>query len=141
MQKTTKNIDEHIASLPEAVREDMYALDQKISQHMPGVERVLWEGVFWGGSEQTIIGYGDFQYKRSDKETVQWFMVGLALQKNYISVYLNVVEDNQYITKKYAHKLGKVKVGSSSVSFKKLADVNLAELLKLVDIAHKQPRG
>lgn len=138
MKRTKKSPDKHIASLPEGQREDMATLDKKISAAMKGASRVLWEGVFWGGSEQNIIGYGDMSYKRSSKETVDWFMVGLAAQKNYISVYINAAEGGQYLAKKYGKKLGKVKIGSSSISFKKLDDVNLAELLKLVESAYKQ---
>jgi hypothetical protein len=138
MQKVKKSPDKHIESLPEGQREDVRSLDKKISKIFTGQTRVLWEGVFWGGSEQNIIGYGDFNYKRSAKETVEWFMVGLAAQKNYISVYINAAEDGQYISKKYGDKLGKVKIGSSSVSFKKLEDVNIKELLKLVEIAKRQ---
>jgi hypothetical protein len=138
MQKTRKSPDKHIDSLPERQREDVRALDKKISAIMKGASRVLWEGVFWGGSEQNIIGYGDVSYPRSSKETVEWFMVGLAAQKNYISVYINAAEGGQYISKKYGKKLGKVKIGSSSISFKKLEDVKLEELLKLVEIANRQ---
>jgi hypothetical protein len=138
MEKVKKSPDKHIDSLPEGQREDVRALDKQISKIFAGQSRVLWEGVFWGGSEQSIIGYGDFNYKRSAKETVEWFMVGLAAQKNYISLYINAAEDGQYISKKYGDKLGKVKIGSSSVSFKKLEDVNIKELLKLVEIAKRQ---
>lgn len=138
MQKTKKSPDKHIDSLPQGQREDMCALDKKISAIMKGATRVVWEGVFWGGSEQNIIGYGNVSYARSSKETVDWFMVGLAAQKNYISVYINAAEGGQYISKKYGKKLGKVKIGSSSISFKKLEDVNLEELIKLVEIANRQ---
>jgi hypothetical protein len=138
MEKVKKSPDKHIDSLPECQREDLGTLDKKISAIMKGQPRVLWEGVFWGGSEQSIIGYGDISYPRSKNETVEWFMVGLAAQKNYISVYINAVTDGQYTVKKYAKKLGKVKVGSSSVSFKTLDGVNIEELLKVVKIAKDQ---
>lgn len=138
MEKTKKSVDRHIASLAEGQREDVHTLDKKISAVMKGATRTLWEGVFWGGSEQSIIGYGDVSYARSAKETVDWFMVGLAAQKNYISVYINATEGGQYLSKKYGKKLGKVKIGSSSISFKKLDDVNLEELLKLVGAAQQQ---
>lgn len=137
MERTRKSPDKYIASLPDGQREDMRALDQKISSALKGASRVLWEGVFWGGSEQSIIGYGDMRYQRSSKDSVDWFMVGLAAQKNYISVYINATEDKQYVAKKYGDKLGKVKVGSSSISFKRLADVELKELMKLVEIANR----
>ena len=58
MQRSSTSPDEHIASLPDEVREDIATLDAAIVSAMPGEERVLWEGKFWGGTDQRIIGYG-----------------------------------------------------------------------------------
>lgn len=135
MKKVSLSVDEYLASLPSEFADDMRLLDANITKHMKDAERVIWQGVFWGGSEQTIIGYGDFTYQRPGKDVVEWFAVGLARQKNYYSVYINASEDGQYILKKHADKLGKVKVGSGSVSFTKLENIHIDELMKLVDIA------
>lgn len=102
--------------------------------------RVLWTGIFWGGSEQAIIGYGDYTYTRPRGKTLEWFIVGLAVQKKYISVYVNAVEGDQYLAEKYAERLGKVKVGKSSISFTRLADINLDVLLELVGKAEQLMR-
>ena len=59
-------------------------------------------------------------------------MVGLALQKNYISVYLNAVEDRQYLSEKYGSDLGKVKVGKASLSFASVDDIDLDRFTDLV---------
>jgi hypothetical protein len=138
MKITDRNVEEYIASLDDSVRSDIEKLYGQISDHMPGIEPKLWEGKFWGGTQQSIIGFGDLTYTRSDKKTVEWFMVGLTAQKNYISIYINATEDSQHVVKKYGHLLGKVKLGSASISFKKLSDVNVDELLKLVDKAYAQ---
>ena len=86
----------------------------------------------WGGTDQEIIGYGIQRYQRSDKKEVEWFLVGLARQKNYLSVYINVVEDRQYLSEKYGKELGKVKVGKASLSFNSLADIDLDEFENLI---------
>lgn len=138
MHKTKTDPDGHLASLPERFRADAERLDAEISRIMAGRPRVLWEGVFWGGTDQRIIGYGDLVQDRGRGGTVEWFVVGLAVQQNYLSVYINAVEDDQYVAQKYAHTLGRAKVGSSSVSFKSLADIDLDALLRLVRIAHDQ---
>lgn len=138
MKITDKTVIDYLNSLDVDVRDDIAILHQQITAHMPKVTPKLWEGVFWGGSQQTIIGYGDLSFTRSDKKLVEWFMVGLSLQKNYISVYITASEDGQYLVKKYGHALGKVKLGSSSIGFKKLSDIKIDELLKLVDLAYKQ---
>jgi hypothetical protein len=138
MQTTQRRVSDYIDELPDNYKSDVSEINKAISEHMPGITPKMWEGVFWGGSEQSIIGYGDMTYTRSDKKIVEWFSVGLSLQKNYISVYITATDDGMYVVKKYSDKLGRVKTGSSSVSFKKLDDVNLDELLKLVDIAYDQ---
>ena len=132
MKKTRKNPDVYLKSLPADVRDDMLKLDKEFSAIMTGLGRTLWEGVFWGGSEQNIIGYADHTYTGSGGKKVEWFLVGLALQKNYISVYVNVVDGKKYLAEGYQKKLGKAKVGKSVISFARLSDINLETLLELI---------
>jgi hypothetical protein len=132
------SVGEHLASLSEEVRDQMVLLDTAISDRMSGASRVLYEGKFWGGSDQKIIGYGEFRYTNSSGETVEWFMVGLAAQKNYLSMYVNAVDDDGYVLAQYKDRLGKVKVGAASISFKDVDDVNIDVLMELVDVAATQ---
>lgn len=113
----------------------MTVLDERLGAALPGHRRSLWQGVFWGGSAQTIIGYGDYSYVRSDKTPVEWFIVGLARQKSYYSVYVNAADGRRYLTEAYAGRLGKVKTGKSSISFRRLADLELEVLMELVERA------
>lgn len=110
----------------------MQTLHDVISVAMDGLEAALFVGTFWGGSEQEIIGYGMHTYQRRDKTEVEWFMVGVAVQKNYLSLYVNAVEDRQYLAEKYGAELGKVKVGKASISFKSVDDIDLDKLEDLV---------
>jgi len=130
MKTSSQDVTEYINTLPDTVRGDIKTLDHEISLIMKGKSRKLWVGTFWGGTEQTIIGYGDMTYTRSDKQVVEWFTVGLALQKNYISIYVST-----YPVKRYTGDLGKVKLGASNISFKQLSDLNLEELRKLLTTA------
>ena len=135
MERVSTSPDEYLATLPEETRGDMTTLHERIAAALPGHRRSLWEGVFWGGSEQSIIGYGDYSYVRSDKTPVQWFVVGLARQKNYYSVYVNAADGRRYLAEAYAGRLGKVKMGKSSISFRRLADVEIEVLMELVERA------
>ncbi len=132
MQVTDRSVDDFLATLPESHRADMQALDAIITPIFADDSRVMWEGVFWGGSEQSIIGYGDLVQQRPKGETVQWFVVGLALQKAGISVYVNAVKDGQYLGKVYGSSLGKVKLGSASIGFRKLANLDLDAFTAMV---------
>ena len=132
------SVGEHLASLSEDVRDQMVLLDTAISDRMGGASRVLYEGKFWGGSDQKIIGYGEFRYTNSSGKTVEGGRVWWAAQKNYLSMYVNAVDDDGYVLAQYKDRLGKVKVGSASISFKNVDDVNIDVLMELVDVAATQ---
>lgn len=84
-------------------------------------------------------GYGSFGYKNRKKEIIDWPIVGLASQKNYISVYICALEGKQYIAEKYKHELGKVSVGRSCIRFKKIEDIHLPTFKKVLQLAAKMP--
>ena len=135
MDRSTTSPDEHIASLPDGVREDIASLDARISEVMAGQERVLWEGKFWGGSQQRIIGYGSYRYKGRSGAEGEWFVIGLAAQKNYLSLYVSGAEDGTSLAKLYAPRLGKVKAGSANLQFKRAADLDLDVLDEMISRA------
>ncbi len=137
MEKTTTSVDDHLASLPEGVREDMVALDRLVSEAMAGLPRVMWEGTFWGGSDQKIIGYGDLVQKRPKGDDVEWFHVGLAAQKINISLYVNLTEEGEYLGARYGDRLGKVKLGAASIGFRRLESINVAVLEEMLTRARE----
>ncbi|NND02465.1 MAG: DUF1801 domain-containing protein [Acidimicrobiia bacterium] len=132
MEISDRDIGEFLASLPEPSQADMTALDDAIKAVMDGLPRELYVGKFWGGTDQEIIGYGRYSYTRPNGQVVEWFVVGLAQQKNYISVYVSAVEGDEYLSEKYGPGVGKVKVGKSSISFKSVDDIDLDKLVALV---------
>lgn len=86
-----------------------------------------------------MLGYGSLKYKNYKKEIIDWPVISLASQKNYISLYICALEDGAYIAEKYKDLLGKVTVGKSCIRFKKLADLNLEELGKVILRAEQSP--
>ena len=137
MERTNTNVDEYLASLPDDVRGDMQTLDGIIADVMAGLGRILYAGTFWGGSDQEIIGYGPYLYTRPNGVEVDWFVIGLAVQKNYLSMYVSAVEDGEYLSKSRGDRLGKVKIGSSSISFKGTDDLDLDELRTFLERARE----
>lgn len=132
MERTQKDPEEFIDSLGDDVKEDIEKLDRIISSEFAGEPRVMWEGKMWGGTDQQIIGYGEFSYTNSKGDDVEWLAVGLASQKDYISVYVNAVDDGAYLLQKFRDRLGKVKVGSASLSFPKIDSLELDVFKELV---------
>lgn len=125
-------LQELLASAPEDRRPTLRTVHKAIRDAAPKLKMKIWRQKFWGGTDQTILGYGDITYRSSAGEDVEWFKVGLANQKNYVSVYVSATKDRRYLPEIYAPRLGKVKVGRSSVSFKKLEDLDLDVLHEMV---------
>ena len=86
-----------------------------------------------------MLGYGSFPYKNSKKEMMEWPVLSLANQKQYISLYVCAVIDGKYLAEMHKKELGKVSVGKSCIRLKKLSDVNLDALKKVLKIAEKNP--
>lgn len=135
MQRSSTTPDDFIASLPAGVRDEIRTLDAEIARIFASEERVLWEGTMWGGTEQRIIGYGAYRYEGRSGASGDWFVVGLAVQKAHLSLYVSAAEDGQYLAKRYADRLGRVKVGSANVTFKRLADLDLPVALEMAERA------
>lgn len=135
MERTTKDVDQFLAGLHGKRGDDIRLLDAAITERMPNHPRHLYEGTFWGGSDQQIIGYGVMDYTNKSGEDVEWFIIGLAEQKNYISMYVNAVEDGEYLLRQYEHHLGRAKVGSASLTFDSVDHLDLGTLFEMIDRA------
>lgn len=129
MHRTDEDVDVFIDGSGRAA--DLRAVDRALRAALPGIERTLWRGVFWGGTEQAIIGYGDLLQPRPRGRDVEWFLIGLAEQRNFLSLYVNAAEDGAYLAKRYADRLGRVKVGAASIGFKSAEDLDLDVLEQL----------
>lgn len=133
MQRTKTNVDQYLRRLGDPV---MTGMDAIITGVLAGRSRTLWAGVFWGGTEQEIIGYADIVQPRPRGPAVEWFAVGLARQKNHYSLYVNTVEDGRYLSRAYAERLGRVKAGAAAITFEDVEAFDravLVEMLRHVD--------
>lgn len=131
MQPTATPIADYVASLPDGVREDVTLLDRELARVFAGHDRILWEGLLWGGTHQRIIGYGRIRQRNRSGAEVDWFIVGLAVQKAHLSLYVSAVEDGRYLVKGWADRLGRVRVGSANVTFRRVSDLDLQAVLAM----------
>lgn len=125
-----KSIDEYFKQLPQERREPLLSLHAFIQRAAPSLKPVF---------AYNMPGYGTFKYVNYKKEVIDWPIVALASQKNYISIYVCAIDKGEYIAEKHKHELGKVSVGKSCIRFKKLDDVNLKALEKVIQMAEKSP--
>jgi hypothetical protein len=86
------------------------------------------------GMTMVMIGYGQYQYSvRSSPEPVTWPILGIALQKNYLSFYCSAYRDGSPFTCAYVGKLGRARVSAKGVvTFAGIEDINLQALAELV---------
>lgn len=125
-----KSIKEYLAALPPERREPielLHALIQKISPKLKP------------HFAYNMLGYGSFSCRNYKKELIEWPTIALASQKNYISLYICAVENGKYLAEKHKKDLGKVSVGKSCIRFKKIEDLNLDTLKKVIKAAEKNP--
>lgn len=132
MFKPTKatTIKEYFATLGPERREQIEFLDTFIQQVAPSLKPHF---------AYNMLGYGSFKYKNYKKEIIDWPVVSLASQKNYISIYVCAVEKKEYIAEKMKAELGNVSVGKSCIRFKKIENINLKTLEKIIHFAQKYP--
>lgn len=130
MRPTGDDVDTYLRSAKRST--ELLQLDELITGAIPDASRTLWRGVMWGGTQQTIVGYGVITQPRPRGRSVDWFLVGLAEQTRYISVYVNAVEDNQYLVSAYENRLGRVKVGTASIAITDLKMIDLDVMRELV---------
>jgi uncharacterized protein YdhG (YjbR/CyaY superfamily) len=121
---------EYISMLEPERRSKIEFLDNLIQEVVPSAKPVF---------SYNMLGYGIFKYKNYKKEIVDWPVIALASQKNYISLYVCSVVDGQYLAEKYKEELGKVSVGKSCIRFNNVEDLNLEVLKALLVEAVKNP--
>jgi hypothetical protein len=86
-----------------------------------------------------MLGYGSFPYRNYKHEIVDWPVVALANQKQYISIYVCSVEKGRYVAETFKKELGKVSVGRSCIRFRNLEDIRLPVLKRVIRAAARNP--
>jgi hypothetical protein len=106
---------------------DLQKLDKLLRKSAPGLKRYFHQGTPEGepGMRFKMIGYGKYHLAKSGQQ-VEWPVVGVALQKSYISVYFSVTQDGAPLVQSYAGRLGECRMGRNNFSFVKFDDLNFA---------------
>ena len=81
----------------------------------------------WGPS---IVGFGSCRYKYPDGREMDWMLIAMSPRKAYISVYAHPSHEGR---KELMAKLGKCSGGKSCINIKRLADIDLPTLQKIID--------
>ena len=120
---------EYIDMLEEPRKSDIRELDAMIRKNAPNLEPHIASG---------MLAYGHYHYKGKSKGTEgEWFHIGLASNKNYISLYVMAADRDGYLAESYKDKLPKANIGRSCVRFKRLSDIDPNVLNELISTGAK----
>ena len=115
--------EELIAGLEEPRRGEIARLHQLIRETVPDLEPEVTSG---------MIGYGPYHYRYATGREGDAHTLGLASRKQYISLYVQCTVEGQYVAERYAERLPKASIGKSCVRFKRLSNVDLDTLRRLL---------
>ena len=119
-----KTPKEYISMIDQPRRSEIQSLHDFIRKTIPDEKPFIISG---------MIGYGSYHYKYASGREGDWMKVGLASQKNYISVYICAVAKNgKYVPENYKKAFPKASIGKSCIRFKKVEDIDLHMLKKAV---------
>jgi hypothetical protein len=122
-QLKVKTPAEYVKKLEEPRRSEIAALDALIRKLAPRLEPFIYIG---------MLGYGRWHYRYASGREGDACHIGLASNKNYISLYICASDENGYLAERYKSALPKANIGRSCVRFKKLADLDLKALKSLI---------
>ena len=117
-----------------ARKPELLKLDGAIRRSAPNLARHFHRGTPAGepGMRFKMIGYGRSTYLARNGQRVAWPALGVALQKNYISVYVSVRKDGRPIVPRHARRLSGVRTAESNFSFVRFDDLDATAFSALV---------
>lgn len=132
-QVTANTFAEYLNFDPQR-KTDLEQLDGLIRRSAPSLARYFHHGTPAGdaGMRMRMIGYGKFRYSIKSGKSTDWPIIGVALQKSYISVYFSITVDGQPIVDRYKGHLGEKRSGRNNFSFVKFDDLRVDAVSAIV---------
>src|SRR5882672_3963345 len=124
-------IKEYITSQPEPKQSEMRELHNLILLLMPKCKQWYFDGKNEDGKQvaHPTIGYGEYTITYKDGTFREFFRIGLLANPTGLAVHIMGLDDKKFLTNTYGKSIGKAKVGSYSITFKSINDINI-EILK-----------
>jgi hypothetical protein len=115
---TAASPEEYLAALDEPRHSDIARLHERIRQVAPGMRSYIDGG---------MLAYGRYDYRYASGRTGDWFVLGLASNKAYISLYAPTLNLEPYVA-----RLPKANLGRGCIRFKRLDDLDAAVLDEVI---------
>lgn len=118
-----KTSEDYIAQVEDERRDDIQKLHDLVREVAPELEPTM---------EFKMLGYGKIRYKYASGREGEWMKIGIANNKQYISLYCCAADQDGYVAERYREKLPKANIGKSCVRFKRLSDLDEKVLKQLI---------
>jgi hypothetical protein len=120
-QETDSSVDDFLDGIEdEGVREDCEKLIEIFEKIIKAPPKI------WGPS---IIGFGKYHYKSAAGREGDWMLSGFSPRKKNLSLYVTCNLDE---FPEFLEKLGKFKRGKGCLNVKRLEDIHLPTLKKMI---------
>lgn len=126
-KKTKASVNAFLNKIPDAQRRKDCQTVAELMQQATGEEPHM-----WGSS---IVGFGRYKYRYASGHEGEWPIIGFAPRKNDLTLYIMTGFDE---VEPLLAKLGKYKARKSCLYIKKLDDVELPVLKKLIAFSVKR---
>lgn len=121
-------IDRFLATVPQEKRSDITALHTLIRRVAPSFEPAAYGKMF---------GYGKYHYRYGSGREGVAYRIAIASNASGLSLYVTAVDAGGWLVEQAADRLGKASCGKSCIRFKKLADLDVRVLERVLASAHK----
>src|SRR5580765_1610962 len=128
-KQTKQTVKDFISKLPDKQTRDDCTVIAKLME-----EATKQKGVMWGTS---IAGYGTTTIPYADGREADWPLIAFSPRKTSLTLYISASDPNKA---ELLEKLGKHKVSGGCLHIKKLSDVDLPTLKKLIGATVKKKK-
>ena len=126
-QKNAPDVDKFLAGIADEQKHADCLSVLGLMKNITGEPAVMWG--------KAIVGFGSFHYRGKTSEG-DWFPVGFSPRKQNLVLYLHCILEEQAAL---LETIGKHKIGKSCLYLKKLDDIHIPTLKKLIKKAYKSP--
>lgn len=126
---TEASVKEFLNQIPDKERRDDCFAIAKMMEEATGAKAKM-----WGPS---IVGFGSFHYKYDSGREGDWPLTGFSPRKNDLTLYLMMGFEQH---RELMQQLGKHKTSKSCLYIKRLSDIHVPTLKKLIKASLRQLR-
>jgi hypothetical protein len=117
-ERASASPEEFLDRLEGARRTDIERLHERVRSVAPEMTVSAQAG---------MLAYGSYQYRYASGREGTWFVLGIASNKQYISVYAPTLS-----LEPFAERLPRANLGRGCIRFKRVDDVDLAVIDELI---------